>query len=286
MRTVSFPLEDRICGCLRSLCVPVKEKNTLADTLKTSEAITLVKTEQYRCLYAILLLGLVVITQVEPEPYPYRPFQWLFRNPATGKAIRDNTLAGALIWYTGLVDLLHSYLKPIGPGDCQHPKFAADGTWYNKTTCAQLKITVLRPDDMSWAVGKMWSVFMHKLGQDPGVVIQIIRFLAQESNLVGHNRALTSEVTRQKPSSTFAPTLSNSLLTHQVVQEAAPYALFYRMLDRTLNQSNPNLTEHCCLCYDTKPPFYEGIAINASLTYSKDPNPIECKWNASRTVLP
>ncbi|NXR31298.1 ENV1 protein, partial [Zosterops hypoxanthus] len=69
--------------------------------------------------------------------------------------------------------------------------------------------------------------------------------------------------------------------------EVAPYALFYRMLDATflsLNQSNPNITERCWLCY-TKPPFYEGIAINASLMYSNEPNPVACKWNASRTGI-
>ncbi|TRZ06962.1 hypothetical protein HGM15179_020148 [Zosterops borbonicus] len=134
----------------------------------------------------------------------------------------------------------------------------------------------------------MWSIFMQKMGHDPGVIMPIIQFLSQESNPVGPNRVLTNKVTKQKPIPTFTPTLSNPLLTRQAEQEVAPYALFYRMLHATflsLNQSNPTLTEHCWLCYDTKPHFYEGIAINASLTYSNDPNPIECKWNASRTGI-
>ncbi|TRZ13643.1 hypothetical protein HGM15179_013459 [Zosterops borbonicus] len=155
--------------------VPVNERNSKpADTSETSEAVTLVKTKQYRCLHAILILGLVLIAQAKPESHPYRPFQWLLRNPTMGKVIRDNTLAGAPVWYVGLVDLLHPHLKPIGPGD----------------------------------------------------------------------------------------------------------AMFL-----SLNQSNPDFTEHCWLCYDTKPPFYEGIAINACLMYLNNPNPVECKWNASRTGI-
>ncbi|NXP43069.1 ENV1 protein, partial [Leiothrix lutea] len=64
--------------------------------------------------------------------------------------------------------------------------------------------------------------------------------------------------------------------------EAAPYDLFYRMLDaafQSLNTSEPNLTSSCWLCYDTNPPFYEGVAIDIPFTYSRDSNPAQCRWN-------
>ncbi|NXO94133.1 ENV1 protein, partial [Certhia brachydactyla] len=67
--------------------------------------------------------------------------------------------------------------------------------------------------------------------------------------------------------------------------EATPYNLFYRMLDavfQSLNMSEPNLTDSCWLCYDTNPPFYEGVALNIPFTYSRDPNPTQCRWNAPR----
>ncbi|NXM52572.1 ENV1 protein, partial [Illadopsis cleaveri] len=67
--------------------------------------------------------------------------------------------------------------------------------------------------------------------------------------------------------------------------EATPFSLFYRVLDATflsLNQSNPNLTSSCWLCYDSKPPFYECVAFNVSFNYSNDPNPAQCRWNTPR----
>ncbi|NXV08472.1 ENVT1 protein, partial [Cettia cetti] len=347
---VSFSPQDWICGHPHNpYALAREEEYKPANTSETPEVPMLVKTRQYQCLCAILLLRLVAMTQAEPEPHPYQPFRWVFQNPTTGKVIRDNTLAGAPTWYVGLADLLHPHLKPIKPkgmllvgtywcpssnpgksychypgywfcgywecetivtsdrwkpvrndkylkvtwatlggADCRHPKFAADGKLYEKDNCAQLKITVLRPDDANWAVGKMCSVFIHQWSQDPGAVIQIIWFLPREPNPVGPNHALMRKIVKQKPGPTFAPTLLSPLPACQNVHEATPYALFYYMLDAafiSLNQSNPNLTNSCWLCYDTKPPFYEGIAINASLVYSNDPNPVECKWNTSRTGI-
>ncbi|KFP04425.1 hypothetical protein N300_11653, partial [Calypte anna] len=60
---------------------------------------------------------------------------------------------------------------------------------------------------------------------------------------------------------------------------------FFGVLDaafQSLNQSDPNLTDSCWLCYDVNPPFYEGIAINASFTYSSDSDPAQCKWDTPR----
>ncbi|NWQ84980.1 ENV1 protein, partial [Oceanites oceanicus] len=47
----------------------------------------------------------------------------------------------------------------------------------------------------------------------------------------------------------------------------------------SLNQSNPNLTNPCWLCYDIKPPFYEAIALNTSFSYSMADNPSQCRWD-------
>ncbi|NXW52699.1 ENV1 protein, partial [Nyctiprogne leucopyga] len=54
---------------------------------------------------------------------------------------------------------------------------------------------------------------------------------------------------------------------------------------QTLNQTNPNITASCWLCYDIKPPFYEGIAIAAPYTTSKENNPPQCNWNESKTRI-
>ncbi|NWS79239.1 ENV2 protein, partial [Trogon melanurus] len=46
----------------------------------------------------------------------------------------------------------------------------------------------------------------------------------------------------------------------------------------TLNHTNSNVTRSCWLCYDIKPPFYEGIALNIPVNISNQDNPTQCKW--------
>ncbi|NWU73234.1 ENV2 protein, partial [Pterocles burchelli] len=60
---------------------------------------------------------------------------------------------------------------------------------------------------------------------------------------------------------------------------------FFDVLDATfwsLNQSNPNFTNSCWLCYDVNPPFYEGVALDAPFNYSSDINPTQCRWDTPR----
>ncbi|NXO44807.1 ENV2 protein, partial [Locustella ochotensis] len=66
---------------------------------------------------------------------------------------------------------------------------------------------------------------------------------------------------------------------------SAPYDPFLNVLNATflsLNQSNPNLTKSCWLCYDAKPPFYEGVALDVSFSYSTAGNPHQCRWDNPR----
>ncbi|NWS23297.1 ENV2 protein, partial [Pachyramphus minor] len=50
----------------------------------------------------------------------------------------------------------------------------------------------------------------------------------------------------------------------------------------TLNHTNRNLTDSCWLCYDIKPPFYEGVALNISFKVSHQDNPPNCKWEEKK----
>ena len=45
---------------------------------------------------------------------------------------------------------------------------------------------------------------------------------------------------------------------------------------RVLNSTRPDLTSSCWLCYDIKPPYYEGIAVPGS--YSPTQNHAACRW--------
>ncbi|NXW51199.1 ENV1 protein, partial [Nyctiprogne leucopyga] len=54
---------------------------------------------------------------------------------------------------------------------------------------------------------------------------------------------------------------------------------------QTLNESNPDATTSCWLCYDVKPPFYEGIALATPYHMSSKDNPSQCNWNDSKAGI-
>ncbi|NXA98239.1 ENV2 protein, partial [Melanocharis versteri] len=47
---------------------------------------------------------------------------------------------------------------------------------------------------------------------------------------------------------------------------------------QVLNRTNPNLTEHCWLCYEIKPPFYEAIGVTKKARRVNGSNPAQCTW--------
>uniref|UniRef100_A0A8C3QG58 Envelope polyprotein n=1 Tax=Cyanoderma ruficeps TaxID=181631 RepID=A0A8C3QG58_9PASS len=149
---------------------------------------------------------------------------------------------------------------------------------------------VLQPQDKSWATGKMWSVFMHMPSKDWSAVVQVIRTpLYTPTNPEPNQEAAARVQSASRIKTTPKPIQHHSLIaptTHpQDVQKAAPYDLFYHMLDtafQSLNTSKPNLTNSCWLCYDTNPPFYEGIALDTPFTHSNDLAPKQCRWNTPR----
>ncbi|NXN95295.1 ENV1 protein, partial [Rhinopomastus cyanomelas] len=48
-----------------------------------------------------------------------------------------------------------------------------------------------------------------------------------------------------------------------------------------LNSTNPNMTANCWLCYDVRPPFYEGVGIPSKPELVSGSNPPRCLWNAT-----
>ncbi|NXF42239.1 ENV2 protein, partial [Nyctibius bracteatus] len=45
-----------------------------------------------------------------------------------------------------------------------------------------------------------------------------------------------------------------------------------------LNNTNPKLTEHCWLCYDIRPPFYEAIGTVGNPRKANGMNTTQCLW--------
>ncbi|TRZ19339.1 hypothetical protein HGM15179_007756 [Zosterops borbonicus] len=152
--------------------------------------------------------------------------------------------------------------------------------------CSHLTVTVLRPQDPTWAIGRLWSVYRRqddsiRLAPDRGTVIQIIRTHPPTRYIaVGPNELITSQ--KEK---TLVATAEPDSVPASPRPEVASQGLFDRMLYAafaSLNYSQPNLTKSCWLCYDAKPPFYEGIGVSTMFEYSKGANPKQCKWDTSR----
>lgn len=51
---------------------------------------------------------------------------------------------------------------------------------------------------------------------------------------------------------------------------------------QVLNKTNPNLTEHCWLCYGIKPPFYEAVGVSDTPIWVNGTNPAQCIWDTEK----
>ncbi|NXB65857.1 ENV2 protein, partial [Struthidea cinerea] len=49
-----------------------------------------------------------------------------------------------------------------------------------------------------------------------------------------------------------------------------------------LNATNPNLTEHCWLCYKITPPFYEAVGVTTKARRINGTNPAQCLWKKDK----
>ena len=205
------------------------------------------------------------------------------------------------------------YLKvQLGPYKCvrrpSEPQLGPRGqVWAvpsgSKNWCDYLVLNITNENDLGWTIGKTWGFRHWESGTDRGGLIFIKKQEVKNSIPIGPNAAVIDNNQQRKeslPTSTPVLTgplsdsvLTSSLPTKQTIPVNKPnmnfqYSLdkpFFKVLDATflsLNQSNPNLTNSCWLCYDVNPPFYEGIALNAPFYGSSENNPTQCKWGTPR----
>uniref|UniRef100_A0A803W4M7 Uncharacterized protein n=1 Tax=Ficedula albicollis TaxID=59894 RepID=A0A803W4M7_FICAL len=181
-----------------------------------------------------------------------------------------------------------------------------------KADTPETLVTMQSPEDkeeiQNNSLGRMWSVFIHcdpSILIDPydhGTVIQIIRSPSSNQYIaIGPNEAIAPREEKRLLATAAAPEIApkpiGDSISPMTTSEAPPHSLFIRMLYAekgllfirmlyaafmSLNVSHPNLTRSCWLCYDSKPPFYEGIGLNIMFGYSKAPIPKQCKWNTPR----
>ncbi|KAM4903260.1 uncharacterized protein FYW23_001115 [Sylvia borin] len=182
------------------------------------------------------------------------------------------------------------------PAGCKTPLFVHGNSYRNSykipkfRKCTYYNMTVLQPNHPSWAVGKAWTVVLH--GSKEWVNVRIIRLQPSASRAVGPNKIIKS--TQTKRNTTYPKTLPTSI-TKIPTSDAKAFQIdrltrsdpdpILRMLEATflsLNESNPNLTNSCWLCYDVQPPFYEGVALNTPFSYSTADAPHQCRWDTPR----
>ncbi|NWV58420.1 ENV1 protein, partial [Daphoenositta chrysoptera] len=67
------------------------------------------------------------------------------------------------------------------------------------------------------------------------------------------------------------------------------YSTWWKMIQasyQVLNQTHPELTKECWLCYSNKPPYYEAVGYIGQLREINGSNPSECQWGTRDTSTP
>uniref|UniRef100_A0A8C0BM46 Envelope protein n=1 Tax=Buteo japonicus TaxID=224669 RepID=A0A8C0BM46_9AVES len=145
---------------------------------------------------------------------------------------------------------------------------------------------VLNPEDPGWVLGRTWGMMSWTTGKVMGTLIQIKKEMAPSEELspVGPNTILTGELgTKQIKTELVVNETqdvadnTNSLNGQRDIEPNSLWKLM-EVSYQVLNQTNPNLTDHCWLCFDTKPPYYEAIGIGNSFKLTNGSNPPQCNW--------
>uniref|UniRef100_A0A8U8B177 Uncharacterized protein n=1 Tax=Geospiza parvula TaxID=87175 RepID=A0A8U8B177_GEOPR len=172
--------------------------------------------------------------------------------------------------------------RPSGPGwDPQEPDKFLQFTWAP---------AVLQPNHPGWTVGKVWTAVLQ--GSKQWVNVQITRLQPSAPRAVGPNKVIRS--TQKGRNMTYPKALptkvtdvpTGGMETFQIGRstgsESDPILSMLEATFLSLNESNPNLTNSCWLCYDVKPPFYEGVALDIPFSYSTAKAPHQCRWDTPR----
>lgn len=186
-----------------------------------------------------------------------------------------------------------------GPHDCKPPTYGYDGTVRGGHSgwCQFIYLNITQPQDASWFIGKTWGIQLWEPGTDRGGMIlikkervphdlgglgpnQYVQPQSQPSNI----RILSDSYTRDNHTQNNTwrerkdpPGYSPEDNTLWKVMQAS-YGL--------LNNTYPNLTQECWLCYSIKPPYYEAVRSEANPRRRNGTNPRECLWKTGRESTP
>lgn len=148
--------------------------------------------------------------------------------------------------------------------------------------CNFLYLNVTNPNDQAWLLGKTWGVRYYENGLDRGGLILIKKEVADKPQAVGPNEVLSRNVQRIQPAEnatmpTFSSLLSSDVAESDNIAESNIWEVMNASY-QLLNKTNPNMTEHCRLCFSIRPPYYDAIGDLGELTRTNESNPLQCNW--------
>uniref|UniRef100_A0A673UPY1 Envelope protein n=1 Tax=Suricata suricatta TaxID=37032 RepID=A0A673UPY1_SURSU len=193
------------------------------------------------------------------------------------------------IWWPAPVkdDLITVRRADSRPGDY----LRTDSPWKKccdrNKKCNPIVITFTEKgkSDSRWEAGNTWGLRMYTTNQRglPGalftirIIVRPISTISVGPNLIVNRPVkLPTQTSRQHPSTSA---------THAPIPEREPQTItnpLWNLLTatyKTLNLTNPNVTNAYWLCYDIKPPFYEAIGLAAPFNLSDNETPAACKWD-------
>uniref|UniRef100_A0A674HLE4 Envelope glycoprotein n=1 Tax=Taeniopygia guttata TaxID=59729 RepID=A0A674HLE4_TAEGU len=205
------------------------------------------------------------------------------------------------------------YICPAsGPSYCNYPGHYYCGYWgcvdltglrdldyvasRDKEVCTRIKFQVLHPLGDKWLVGLTWGIRVYGgIPKDGGGHFLIRKVKIPHDSLpVGPNKVLNSPIsptkkivpasvttTCPKPLSITNRTANDVVIGRDsgVLKSKDPLWDLMQASYRALNESKPNLTKECWLCYNVRPPYFEVIGKPAKIQWSSGSNPRECPWN-------
>lgn len=155
-----------------------------------------------------------------------------------------------------------------------------------KVNCKFIYVNISKPMDPGWIAGKTWGMRFWKSGTTrDGLFLIKKEVITPEPQALGPNPVISYLRDPEVPHITEAPVLN---ITDKTKLNPSPNIKddpLWKLLNTTyqvLNSTNPNLIQHCWLCYDVKPPFYESVGVLLKIRRINGSNPSQCLWREKK----
>ncbi|XP_069430371.1 MLV-related proviral Env polyprotein-like [Ovis canadensis] len=200
-------------------------------------------------------------------------------------------------WEVGNRDLVNfSFVQPYrGPWNQDYQNLFGDYVgrqWeLHWSPIAQVKVMFNQEAaklERSWVSGLSWGLQLYAewFEAKPGgilVISQTIEPILVHS--IGPNKveklgAVTLSTTTHPTSLTLTKPNKDEALA-----ETDPLWKLVKAAYTTLNQTHPEATRSCWLCYNVAPPYYEAIGLSASYSLVNASDPSQCQWGDRKVGL-